>query len=220
MKLIIFGATGLVGGSVLHEALATSHVEKVLVIGRRSCGVSHPKLEEAIRPDLFQLDGMEDRLREFDACIWAIGIPSGGMDEASYARVTEELTMVWARKLLELNPEYSFCYCSAGGAGGRWMWARVRQRLEGALKAMPFKHAGAVRPGFIRPGPGLASQVRAYRVAAQLLMPVFPFFVRAVPALFTTSERLGRAMLRITLGKADGFIVEMPEINRLGAAPL
>lgn len=219
MKLILFGATGMVGAGALREALAAPQVEKVLSVGRRSCGVVHPKLEELLLPDLFDFSAVEGQLVGYDGCIWAVGIPSGGLDEAGYAKVTEELTMKWAQALLRLNPVFSFCYCSAGGAGGRMMWARVRQRVEGGVKAMPFKHSGAVRPGFIEPGPGIKSQVRAYQLGVDLLRPVFPFFVKHWPSLFTTSGKLGRAMLRIVEGKADRFILEPVDINRLGQAP-
>lgn len=220
MKLIVFGASGMVGAGVLREALADPEVESVLSIGRRSCGVEHPKLRELLMPDLFDLAAVEDRLVGYDACIWAVGVSSVGMSEAAYARVTEALTLVWARALLRLNPELSFCYCSAGGAGGRSMWARVRQRVEGSLQSMPFRHAGAVRPGFIRPGPGIRSRTRLYQAGLVLLRPVFPLFswlVRVFPFLFTTSEVLGRAMLRVVEGRADRFILEMVDINRVGA---
>ncbi len=220
MKVIIFGATGMVGASALREALNAAEVEAVLSIGRLSCGVEHPKLRELLLPDLFDFATIEDQLAGYDACIWAIGVSAAGLNEAAYARVTEELTLTWARTLLRLNPGMSFCYCSAGGAGGPGMWARVRRRVEGALKEMPFKHAGAVRPGFIRPGPGIRSKTRAYQLGVILLTPLFlitPLLVRFCPWLFTTSEILGRAMLRITEGRADRFILESADINRVGA---
>jgi hypothetical protein len=222
MKIILLGASGMVGASALREALDAPEVDGVLSIGRRPCGVVHPKLRELLLPDLFDFSAAEDQLVGYDACIWAVGISSVGLDEAAYARVTEELTLLWARALLRLNPGLSFCYCSAGGAGGTSMWARVRQRVEGALRAMPFRHAGAVRPGFIRPGPGIRSRTRAYQAGIVLLMPLFPlfpFFVRVFPFLFTTSEILGRAMLRVVEGRADRFILESADINRVGARP-
>jgi uncharacterized protein YbjT (DUF2867 family) len=219
MRIILFGATGMVGAGALQEALAAPEVESVLSISRRSSGRTHPKLRELVMPDLFDIGSVSDQLRGYDACIWAVGISSVGMDEQGYARITEELTLDWARALLNLNPNFSFCYCSAGGAGGKMMWARVRQRVEGALRDMPFRHAGAVRPGFIQPGPGISSRVRAYQIAIVLLTPFFPLFVELFPGLFTTSERLGRAMLRIVEGKAVRFILESADINRLGIAP-
>lgn len=219
MKLILFGATGMVGSGVLREALRAPEVESVLSIGRRPCGAEHPKLRELLVPDLFDVASVEDHLVGYDAAIWAVGISSVGLDEAAYARVTEELTLRWARALLRLNPEFSFCYCSAAGAGGRSMWARVRQRVEGALRSMPFQHVGVVRPGFIRPGPGIRSRTWLYQAGLVLLRPLFPLFpllIRAAPWLFTTSEALGRAMLRVVEGRADKFILESTDINRVG----
>lgn len=219
MKVIVFGATGMVGAGALREALGAPEVESVLTIGRHPCGVQHPKLRELLLPDLFDVASVETRLVGYDACIWAIGISSVGLDEASYARVTEELTLAWARALLRLNPELSFCYCSAAGAGGRSMWARVRQRVEGALTSMPFKHVGVVRPGFIRPGPGIRSRTRLYQAALVLLRPAFPLITllaRVFPFLFTTSEILGQAMLRVVQGRADRMILESGDINRIG----
>lgn len=220
MRLVIFGANGMVGAGALREALAAPEVEAVLSIGRRTCGVEHPKLRELLLPDLFDIGAVEEQLVGYDACIWAVGVSSVGLDEAAYARVTEELTLLWARALVRLNPEFSFCYCSAAGAGGRSMWARVRQRVEGALKSMPFRHAGAVRPGFIRPGPGIRSRTRLYQAGLVVLKPVLPllpWLTRRFPSLFTTSEILGRAMLRVVEGRADRFILEMADINRVGA---
>jgi hypothetical protein len=101
------------------------------------------------------------------------------------------------------------------------MWATVRQRLECSLQSMPFKSVGAVRPAFIRPGPGIRSRTRAYHIVAVLLKPTYPLFptlIRHLPFLFTTSEILGRAMLRVVEGKAGQFILESADINRLGGS--
>lgn len=217
MKLLLFGATGMVGVGALREALADPDVHAILSIGRRSCGVTHPKLRELLLADLFDVAAAEPQLAGWDAGIWAVGISSVGMDEAAYARVTEELTLHWARTLLRLNPDFSFCYCSAAGADGGTMWARVRRRVEETIRAMPFRHAGCVRPGFIRPGPGIRSQVALYQAFIVVFRPVFPLLVKALPSVATTSERLGRAMLRVVQGRADRFILESADINRLGA---
>ncbi len=216
MKLILFGATGMVGQGALREALADPGVETVLSVGRRACGVRHPKLRELLLPDLFDFAKVEAQLTGWDACVWALGISSLGLEEAAYAKVTEDLTLLWARALLRLNPDFSFCYCSAMGAGGGSMWARVRQRVEGGLKAMSFHRVGCVRPGFIQPGPAIRSGVKAYQAAVFLFKPFFALFVPVFPSMFTTSERLGRAMLRVVQGRADRFILESADINRVG----
>lgn len=220
MRLILFGASGMVGAGVLAEALAAPGVEAVLSIGRKTSGVAHPKLRELVVADIFDVDSVADRLSGYDACIWAIGISSVGLDEATYAQVTEKLTIRWATALLRLNPGMAFCYCSAAGAGGHSMWARVRQRVEGALGSMGFRYAGAVRPAFIRPGPGIRSRTRLNQAGLVLMRPFYPLYplvMRSLPSLFTTSERLGRAMLRVVEGKAGQFILESADINRIGS---
>src|SRR4051794_37495142 len=214
MRLIVFGATGMVGAGMLREALPDPEIEVVLSVGRRSCGIQHPKLRELLIPDLFQVGSVEPELVGWDACAWALGISSVGLKEADYAKVTEELTLFWARTLLRLNPDFSFCYCSPPGAGGRSMWARVRQRGENGLKALPLRHAGCVRPAFIRPGPGIRTRVRLYQVVIVLFRPLFPLIVRFFPRVSTTSERLGRAMLRVVTGRVDRYILESVDINR------
>jgi uncharacterized protein YbjT (DUF2867 family) len=217
VKIVLFGATGMVGAGALREALADAEVEAVLSVGRRACGVTHPKLSELLLPDLFEFAAAEPQLAGWDACVWAVGVSSVGLDEAAYARMTEELTLRWARALLRLNPGFSFCYCSAMGADRQLMWAAVRRRVEAALKAMPFRHVGCVRPGFIQPGPGITSRVKGYAIFMFFARPVFPLMVRFLPSLATTSERLGRAMLRVVQGRADKYILEAVDINRLGA---
>jgi uncharacterized protein YbjT (DUF2867 family) len=216
MKLIFFGASGMVGMGALREALADAQVTEVLAVGRRSCGVTHPKLRELLVPNLFEFSALELRLTGYDACIWAVGVTSIGKGEAEYARVTEELTLSWASALLRLNPVFSFCYCSAMGAGGSSMWARVRQRVEHGLRALPFKHAGCVRPGFIRPGPGIRSATKLYQAALVVAKPLLPILLALFPKYVTSSERLGRAMLRVVQGKADVYILESRDINRIG----
>lgn len=206
----------MIGSGALREALTDPDVKAVLVVGRRSCGMHHSKLRELLLPDLTDFGAVERELAGWDACLWAVGISSLGMSEAPYAMVTEELTLSWARALLRLNPDFSFCYVSAAGAGGRGMWARVRRRVENALESMPFRHVGSVRPFLIQPGPGIRSQTRAYQAAVVLLRPFYPLFVRLFPSWFTTSERLGRAMLRVVQGRADRFILESADINRVG----
>lgn len=217
MKLILFGATGMVGTGVLREALADPAVEAVLSVGRRPCGAAHPKLRELILADLFRFDEADPRLAGYDGCVWALGISSLGLGEPAYAKVTEELTLLWARALSRINPGSGFCYCSAMGADGKMMWARVRQRVEAGLRELPFRHKGCVRPGFIRPGPGITSRVKAYAILLAIFKPLFPLVQALAQDRITTSERLGRAMIRVARGEADRFILETPDINRLGA---
>jgi uncharacterized protein YbjT (DUF2867 family) len=217
MKLILLGATGMVGAGVLREALADPGVDAVLSIGRRASGTTHPRLRELLVSDLFDVAALEPQLTGWDGCVWAVGISSIGLSEDAYARVTEELTLLWARTLLRLNPDFSFCYCSAAGADGGTMWARVRRRVESGIRALPFRHSGCVRPAFIAPGPGIRSRVKLYNAGLAVVGGLLPFLARTFPSIATTSERLGRAMIRVVEGRADQFILESADINRVGA---
>ena len=110
MKLILFGATGMVGAGALREALADPQVDEVLAISRRACGVQHKKLRELLLPNLFDVDAAGERVFGWDACIWCLGVSAVGLGETAYAKVTEELTLLWARGLLAKNPGLSYCY--------------------------------------------------------------------------------------------------------------
>src|SRR5688500_1818224 len=104
MKVILFGATGMVGQSVLRECLRDDSMERILVIGRSSTGLTHPKLRERILKDLFDFEAVADAdLRGSDACFFCLGVSAAGMKEAEYTRLTYDLTLGWARRLARIN---------------------------------------------------------------------------------------------------------------------
>jgi uncharacterized protein YbjT (DUF2867 family) len=222
VRVLIFGATGMVGSGVLLEALGSSTVSSVVVVGRKPTGTGHPKLEETLHDDFFDLDAVRDRLVGIDACFFCLGVSSAGMNEAEYHRLTYALTIAAARALLEASPASTFCYVSGSGTDsserGRWMWARVKGKTENALLGMPFKAAYMFRPAFIQPLKGVRSKTRLYAILYALAAPVAPILTRVAPSLATDSTTLGRAMLRVA---AEGFerpILESRDINRLGRA--
>src|SRR5262245_41328034 len=133
MKIILFGATGMVGQGVLHECLRDDSVEELLVVGRRSIGRTHPKLHELVCKDLFDFDMANDKLRGYGACFYCLGVSSAGMSETDYTRLTYNLTLGWAQLLAGANPEMTFIYVSGAGTGGKSMWAQVKGRTENAL---------------------------------------------------------------------------------------
>jgi len=218
LSLILFGATGMIGSGTLREALADPDVASVLVVGRRPCGVSHAKLREKLLDDLAAVPADDPDLGGLDGCLWCLGVSSVGLDEAAYRRVTHDLTLAWAQALLARNAGMGFCYVSAQGADGAGMWARVRRGTEQALLALPFRQVGCVRQGGIQPGPGIRSRTALYNAFITLMGPLFPWALRRFPAYVTTSQRLGRAMLRVLKGQAPKAILESSDINVLGAA--
>ena len=199
MKVILFGATGMVGQGVLLECLRDPGVERVLIIVRRPSGQSHPKITEIIHDDFTDFSAVESKLAGYDACFYCLGVSSAGMNEAEYTRVTVDYTLAAARPLAKLNPDMTFIFVSGAGtnSASRTMWARVKGRAENEVRALPFKRVYAFRPAFIQPLDGITSRTAFYRVFYKLLSPLTPLFRRIAPKYVTTTAEVGRAMLRV-----------------------
>jgi uncharacterized protein YbjT (DUF2867 family) len=219
MKVLLFGATGMVGQGVLRECLRDPGVTKVLSVGRRTTGQAHPKLEELVVPDMLDYGAVEAQLAGYDACFFCLGVSSVGMSEAEYRRVTYDLTLAAARVLVRLNPQMCFIYVSGAGTDsterGPSMWARVKGETENALMRLPFRAAYMFRPGFIQPLNGVRSKTALYRWIYLLARPVFGLVRALAPDRVTTSEQVGRAMLAAARQGAPTPLVEMPDINAL-----
>jgi uncharacterized protein YbjT (DUF2867 family) len=221
MKVIIFGASGMVGQGVLRECLLDPDVSEVLAVGRSPLGRADPKLRELVHRDLSDLSGVAGELTGYDACFFCLGVSSAGMNEAGYRRVTYDLTLAVARVLAERNPALTFVYVSGEGTdstgAGRTMWARVKGQTENALLELPFR-AYMFRPGFIRPMHGERPKSRAYVIAYVLLRPLFPVAGRLLANRSTTTERVGRAMLRVAKSGYPVRILPSTEINAAATA--
>jgi uncharacterized protein YbjT (DUF2867 family) len=219
MKILLFGATGMVGQGVLRECLLDAGVSQVLSVGRSTTGQTHPKLRELVVPDLFDLSTVREQLAGFDACFFCLGVSSAGMSEEAYRHVTYELTLAAAKVLVRLNPQMTFVYVSGAGTDsserGSSMWARVKGATENALMRLPFKAAYMFRPGFIQPLHGVRSKVALYRWTYLLAGPFFGLLRRLAPRHMTTSEQVGRAMLAVARRGAPTPLVETVDINAL-----
>ncbi|UQZ36550.1 epimerase [Paenibacillus sp. PK3_47] len=198
IRAVITGATGMVGEGVLHECLAHPEVEQVLSLGRRACGISHPKLTEILLEDLSNLSGIEERLKGYNACYFCLGTTSAGMTEAAYTQLTHGLTLNIAGVLAEHNPGMVFCYVTAAGTDrteqGRSMWARVKGKTENSLLKLPFSRIYFFRPGFIRPTPGLIRTHRYYKAIGWM----YPLMRFLIPKYVITLQEMGRAMIHVT----------------------
>lgn len=218
MKVILFGATGMVGAGVLHECLRDDRVREVLSVQRTATGTKHPKLRELIRSDFYDYQDVRDAFRGADACFFCLGVTAVGKSEAEYHRLTFDLTLAAARMLAEVNPGMTFCYVSGQGTDsterGRIMWARVKGKTENALLALPLE-AWMLRPGYIQPMGGIRSKTRVYRLFYQLMAPLYPVLRRLTPNAVTTNETVGRAMIQLAASGYESRILEVRDINRV-----
>lgn len=220
LRIIIFGATGMIGSGVLQSCFADPDVKSVLAVSRSPSGLNNPKLHEIIHSNFFDYSAIEDKLKGYNACLFVLGVSSAGMNESDYSQTTYELTIAAASTLIRLNPGMSFGYVSGQGTDstekGSFMWARVKGRTENKLLAMGFKPATMFRPGAVRPLKGVRSKTRLYRVMYYLLGPLLTLLLPISPGMVTTSERLGQAMLKAAKGEAGKSILESRDINALG----
>jgi len=219
MRVVLFGATGMVGQGVLRECLIDPDVQTVLSIGRSATGQNHPKLRELVHRDLLDFSAIENELAGFDACFFCLGVSSAGMQETDYRRVTYDITMAAAQTLARLNSNMTFIFISGMGTDsterGRTMWARVKGQTENALLRLPFKAAYMFRPGVIVPMHGIKSRTALYRVPYALLGPALPLLKAAFPKYVTTTEALGRAMIAVAKRGAPKKVLESSDINEV-----
>jgi len=219
MRVLLFGASGMVGQGVLRECLLDSDVTSVVTVVRKSTGRKHEKLTELVQPDLATLAPLETQLTGFDACFFCAGVSALGMSEEQYTRITYDLTLGVAKTLLRTSPDMTFVYVSGAGTDssekGRMMWARVKGRTENALLSLPFRAAYMFRPGAILPLHGIRSSTRWYNVMYAVIKPIYPLLRRVAPTMITTTERLGRAMLAVARKGYATHVLEMSDINRL-----
>jgi uncharacterized protein YbjT (DUF2867 family) len=223
MKVVLFGATGMVGQGVLRECLLDSGVDAVLSIGRRKLGEQRAKLRELVLENLTDYSGLEDQLTGYDACYFCLGVTSVGMSEADYRSITRDIAVAAAKALLARNPRMTYVLVSGEGADttekGSVMWARVKGEAENAIMALPFQQKFVFRPGIIRPLHGIRSRTTAYRIGYVVMAPVLPLLTAAFPKKITTTERIGRAMLNITRHGFEKTVLRNSDINAAAAMP-
>jgi uncharacterized protein YbjT (DUF2867 family) len=214
VQAVITGATGMIGEGVLHECLSHPDVEKILIINRRPSGVIHPKVTEVIHSDFHNIAGLESSLSGYNACFFCMGVSSIGMKEEEFTRLTYDLVTSFAKTLLKMNPQMTFCYVSGAGtstAEKGAMWARVKGKTENDLMKMPFKKTFMFRPGMIIPTPGLKNTLKLYRYINWMLPGLRKIFPKYVCSL----REIGLAMIHSVTKGYPKSILEIPDIVAL-----
>ena len=222
MKVVLFGATGMVGQGVLRECLLDPGVEQVLAIGRSPSGQTHPKLRDLVLKDLTDYSPLAAELTGVDACFFCLGVTSAGMNEADYRKITVDIAAAAGRFMAERNPRMAFVFVSGAGTDptgkSRQMWARVKGEGENAILALPIPGRFVFRPAFIRPLHGITSRTPLYRVLYAVFRPLYPLIAALFPKRVTTTERVGRAMLSVARNGYRTPVLENADIDAVGAA--
>jgi uncharacterized protein YbjT (DUF2867 family) len=214
IKVIITGATGMVGEGVLFECLQNATVSEVLIINRKNYELSHPKLKELIVPDFFELNTFAEKIKGYDACFFCAGISSVGMNEDKYTRITYDTTLAFAKVLLQYNPNMVFTYVSGSHTDssekGRIMWARVKGKTENDLAKLGFKAEYNFRPGVMLPFAGQRNWSSVYKFIGKVLKVISP------KSVLTISE-VGKAMINCVTKGYNKNVLEISDIKKAAA---
>jgi nucleoside-diphosphate-sugar epimerase len=221
MKVIITGATGMVGKGVLLECLENVSVQSVQIVNRQSVNFEHPKLKEIIHKDFFDLVSVQSELESYDLCFYCLGISAFRMSEEAYTKITYSMTMNFAKTLLTCNSEAQFFYVSGTGTNslekGWTMWARVKGKTENDLFKLGFKSSYAFRPAYIKPDPNTPTQSRMYKIILPVLGVLHPVIKMLFPNYTTTTTAIGKAMIEVAENGFYKKYVESSDINTLAA---
>lgn len=220
MKIIIFGASGMVGQGVLKECLLADDVKEVTVVGRKNLDIQNSKLKQVITADLHQTDYLNN-IQNFDACFFCLGISASGLSEQQYHAVTYDLTIQIAKALETNPPNMTFIYVSGSGTDsseqGKVMWARVKGKTENALLRMNFKAVYLFRPAIIQPLDGIQSKTKSYRLFYKIMNPILPLIKRLSPHSILTTSSIGVAMLNAVRSGYPTHILEVKDIAQLAS---
>ncbi len=216
MKVIITGATGMVGEGVMLACVENPAVSQILLLSRKAYGASPPKVRELIVPDFMQVENAAGQLNGYDACFFCAGVSAVGKSEAEYTRITYDTTLHVAETLVKVNPAMVFVYVSGAGTDstgkGRMMWARVKGRTENALTRAGFRAAYNFRPGFMKAMPGQKNLPGSYRAFAWL----YPVLRLVASNYASTLQDVARAMIRCAAEGYPKTVLEVKDINEAG----
>ncbi len=205
----------MVGEGVLQQALNSPDVDQVLVINRKPCGVSHPKLKEIIHADFLDLSPIASQLSGYNACFFCLGVSSVGMKEPEYTHMTYDLTMHMAGILAKQNRDMTFIYVSGAGTDssekGSLMWARVKGKTENDLMKLPFKKAYAFRPALMKADEEAKNTPKIYKY----LEWTYPIIKTLAPGMASTLADVGQAMIKAVIQGYEKPVLEVKDINAL-----
>lgn len=217
MKVIITGATGMVGRSVLNECIESKAISKILLINRRAMQLNDPKVEEIIHEDLSDISSISNQLIDFDACFFCMGVSALGISKETYENLTFTLTVNFAKEIFKTNPNSVFIYVSGQGTdsteNSSRHWARIKGKTENVILNMGFKDAYAFRPGLIIPEKGVKSRTNWYQYIYLIMTPFFPLLKMLNSA--TSSSAMGLAMINLVLEPQVIKYLENKDINKL-----
>lgn len=217
MKIIVTGATGLVGAEVLRQAILDDDINEITALVRRPIDISDSKIKTVIHSNFLDYSGLEELFKSYDAIVWALGISQTQVNKEQYHIITYDYTLAAANTIQKVNPDMTFLFVSGEGADSteksRTLFAREKGKTENALLKLGFKKLYNVRPAGIKPihkNPNTSW-------FNKMFIPLFPIFEILTPSLVIASNKLAIAILRILKNGSDKIIIENKELKEISA---
>ncbi len=208
MKIIVTGATGLVGAEVLRQAILDETIEEITAIVRRPLTLQHPKIKTIIHQNFLDYSTLSDVIKKHDAFLWCLGISQSQVSKEEYQTITYDYTIAAANAVEKVNPEMTFLFLSGMGADSseksKTIFARVKGKAENALLKMSFKKLFIVRPGGIKPihkNPNTA-------FSNKMMIPFFPILELLYPAMVISSVQLAKVIVHIAKNGSKKQLME------------
>ena len=203
-RLVIVGATGMVGGYALRYALDNPEVKSVTSIGRKKLGISHPKLEQVLHRSFADCSPLANVLSNQDAVVYCLGTYSGSVSDAELRAITTDYTVEFARILRGSSPNAAFSFLSGSGADptgrSRLAFARYKGQAEKTLLESEFPHVYIFRPAYIYPVEPRKEPNFSYR----LMRAIYPAFRALFPNQVIRGDDLAWAMVDVVVsGKGE-----------------
>jgi len=215
MKIIITGATGMVGAEVVRQAILDTAIQEITAIVRKPLDVQHPKLKTVVHQDFLDYTSLAGVFKENNACLWCLGISQSQVSKEEYHTITYEYAMAAAKAMLQANPSISFVFLSGMGADSteksKTTFARVKGKTENALQKLEFKKLHIVRPGGIKP----VHKNKNAPWTNKVMIPLFPLFEFIIPSSVISSVELAKVMLYIAKQGYDKKLMENRELKKI-----
>lgn len=215
MKILVTGATGLVGAEVIREAIKDDGITQITAIARRSLSIKHPKLTTVLHEDFLNYNNLLPVIAPHDACLWCLGISQTQVNKEQYHVITYDYAMAAANAIKQANPAMTFLFLSGEGADqtekSRQLFGRIKGKTEKALLQLGLGKLYIARPGGIRPINKNPNAPFLYK----LLIPLFPLMEFLTPHKMINSVQVARALLKIVKTKPEKVIFENLELKEL-----
>ena len=217
VDVLITGATGMVGKSVLLECIRDNRVKNIYLVNRVPVNIKSPKIIEFIVDDFLKVGDLKKKIKNCDACFHCMGITSFGQNSNYYYKVTYEMTKSLADLVYDINPNSIMTYVSGEGTNTKENsiidWANVKGKTENYILNRGFKDAYMFRLGLLIPENGIKAKTKLYNLFYTIMTPFYPL-MKLIPSI-TTSSKLGLAMINCLYFPENDKYLDNRKINNL-----